>query len=304
MKKLSVLLLTLVLVLALTACGCEHEFAAATCTAPSTCTLCGETEGEALGHVWMAATCDTPKTCETCGTTDGEPKGHTMVEATCEEAKHCEACNLVEGEPLGHTWLEATTETPQTCEVCAATEGERIITDPRFTTAATKELQGKWVMELPLTAEMMGVPGFPEGSTVNFVLIFGNDGTLHFTVETTDSFMNAMNQYTVDSIYEEFAAQGVDKETADVAFAESYGMSIPEYVEQELANVDMSSMFDAIFGAMNLSGVYYMEDGMLYTGDNWDAELYGEEFILDGDTLTVSDMTDSGTDSVFVRAAE
>ncbi len=30
--------------------SCEHEWVDATCTAPKTCTLCGETEGEALGH--------------------------------------------------------------------------------------------------------------------------------------------------------------------------------------------------------------------------------------------------------------
>ena len=72
-----------------------------------------------------------------------------MVEATCEGAKHCENCNLVEGEPLGHTWLEATTEAPKTCETCGATEGERIITDERFTTAATKELQGSGLWKYP-----------------------------------------------------------------------------------------------------------------------------------------------------------
>ena len=31
---------------------CEHDWADATCTAPKTCNLCGETEGDALTHIW------------------------------------------------------------------------------------------------------------------------------------------------------------------------------------------------------------------------------------------------------------
>jgi DNA-directed RNA polymerase subunit RPC12/RpoP len=30
---------------------CEHEWLDATCTTPKTCSLCGKTEGEALGHI-------------------------------------------------------------------------------------------------------------------------------------------------------------------------------------------------------------------------------------------------------------
>ena len=33
----------------------EHSWTEATCTMPKTCTVCGETEGEALGHQWSEA---------------------------------------------------------------------------------------------------------------------------------------------------------------------------------------------------------------------------------------------------------
>lgn len=49
-----------------------HAWVDATCEAPKTCDLCGETEGEALGHEWIDATYQAPKTCETCGATEGE----------------------------------------------------------------------------------------------------------------------------------------------------------------------------------------------------------------------------------------
>ena len=84
---------------------CEHSWKSATCTSPKICTLCQETEGEALGHAWKEATCTESKKCETCGVTEGNPLGHievtdAAVSATCTatgltEGKHCSVCNEV-----------------------------------------------------------------------------------------------------------------------------------------------------------------------------------------------------------------
>ena len=307
-KKLCSLLVVLVFILALSGCGCEHEWAEADCVNPKTCTLCGETEGAALGHVWLAADCDTPKTCEVCGTTEGEPKGHSWVEATCEEAKHCEACHVEEGEALGHTWLDATTEAPKTCETCAATEGERIVTDPRFTTASTLELQGKWKMQLAMTGEMMGLSDFPGEAVIDLIMVFENNGDLSVTVEITDAFIDAMVQYTEDLMYAELAAEGIDQETADAAFEESYGMTIHEYVVEQIGSVDFNTLYASIFDSMDLGCVYYVEDGQIYTGYGWDAEMEASGYTLEGDTLTidaiVQEMEAVGFDGVLTRVTE
>ena len=52
---------------------CNHTWKDATCTEPKTCSVCNETEGEALGHTWMDATYNNPKTCSICGETEEEP---------------------------------------------------------------------------------------------------------------------------------------------------------------------------------------------------------------------------------------
>ena len=49
-KLLYVSLCICLCVFMLTGCGCKHEWNEATCTAPKTCNLCGETEGEVLAH--------------------------------------------------------------------------------------------------------------------------------------------------------------------------------------------------------------------------------------------------------------
>ena len=191
MKKLIALLtLTLLMLSLLTGC-CSHVWFAATCTTPKTCSECGETEGEALGHTWVEATCTTPKTCS--------------------------ACKETEGEALGHTWEEATTEAPQTCSVCQATEGSKIDTDPRFTTAATKEIQGKWTAETGLTGEMLGTTGYLDEVPVTLIYEFKNNGDVTMQVQINDqlSFMDGMKKFQKDLLYALMAEGGYSKAQTD-----------------------------------------------------------------------------------------
>lgn len=124
MKKVIVCLLLIAMFTSvLTGCCLSHEWTEATCTAPSTCTKCGETEGTLLPHNWEEATCSVPKKCLNCGATEGETLPHIWVEATCKTAKVCAVCAAVEGNPLPHTWIEATCVTPETCSVCGYVNG-------------------------------------------------------------------------------------------------------------------------------------------------------------------------------------
>lgn len=132
-RKLFLGALALVLLLLLAGCGCEHEWLAATCTAPKTCQLCGETEGEPLAHTWQEATCTMPKTCTVCSATEGEPAEHNWKNADCTAPKTCTVCNTVEGEKSAHTWQEATCTAPKTCSVCKTTEGK--VADHKWTGA-------------------------------------------------------------------------------------------------------------------------------------------------------------------------
>ena len=106
---------------------CTHSNTTpATCTTPKTCTDCGATEGEALGHSYSDATCTTPKTCTVCGATDGEALGHSYSDATCTTPKTCTVCGATDGEALGHSYSDATCTTPKTCSVCGLSEGDAL----------------------------------------------------------------------------------------------------------------------------------------------------------------------------------
>ena len=277
-RKLSILALALCCLLVLSGCCFHKEWYAATCTAPKTCVECGETEGEALGHVWVDATCTAPKTCSTC--------------------------RLTEGEALGHAWVDATTEAPKTCTTCAATEGERIVTDPRFTTAATKDLYGKWVAPLSLSSDMLGVEGFDGTLEMEVSIAFTNDGTMNlgYSITNNEEFMASFQTYLENTMIAEFEAQGMTREAVDSAMMAQYGMDISAFCAAVAESMNLSAAFES----MSINGVYYVEGGRIFTGISWDTELSGSDFTLNGDTFTmveeINDLTEQPL--VFTRVAE
>lgn len=306
MKKRVILLsLALVCLLILSACGCKHEtWLDADCVTPKTCAACGETEGAPLGHTWAAATCETAKTCEACGEKEGEALGHKWVEATCEAPKTCENCKLTEGEALGHDWADATTEAPKTCANCGNTEGSKIETDPRFTTAETAAIQGKWSFQVPMNGELIGEPNYPGEFTAEILMTLGNDGTMTMTmgIANVEQFSADMSAYIADTLYAELAASGLSKADADAAMKEAYGMNVEEYAAYSMSSID----FNSILSGFNVNGVYYVNDGKLYAGTNWEADLNPTEFTLDGDSLTLEgDLSGMGAEeSIFTRVVE
>lgn len=255
-------------------------------------------------HVWYAANCTTPKTCSECGEIEGEALGHTWTEATCTEPKTCSVCKATEGEALGHTWEEATTEAPKTCSVCKTTEGEKINTDPRFTTAATKEFHGKWTCEVTLTGEMLGAEGYLDEIPATLIYEFQNDGAVSQTVQIDDqlAFMEGMKKLQTDVFYAIMAEAGYSKAQADAAIKEESGMTTEEYIDKEVQSMDL----EELFGSMMSEGVYYVTDGGIWMAPSWLNDFESSEYTLDGDSLVIEADTleEDGEPLKWTRAKE
>jgi hypothetical protein len=86
--------------------------------------VCGETEGEALGHSWMEPTCVEPQICSVCGDKQGEALGHDWEAASCDAPQTCRICGEKEGDKLEHVYSVATCVTKSTCELCGKTTGK------------------------------------------------------------------------------------------------------------------------------------------------------------------------------------
>lgn len=300
-KNVLICLLSMALVLLLAGCGCDHEWYAATCKAPKTCSLCGQTEGEALPHTWLDATCTTAKICTVCDTVDGEALGHSWQDPTCTDPKTCTRCNLTEGEAAGHQWEEATTEAPQTCSVCKKTTGVKLNVDPRFTTASTKVLHGTWSSDITVTDEMMGLEGFG-GVECRMVLEFGKTGvmTLRVEVKDKDAFRDQFRTYTMNMMYESAAAEGLSKEEADQKMLDAYGMTVLQYVDAILQQVD----FSELFARFHTQEVYYVQDGQLFAALDWDVAFEGKTFTLTDGKLVIEGITleEGGEPLIWTKA--
>ena len=118
MKTRSIILLvTMLFVVVLAVCSCEflnmHTWSEATCTTPKTCTICGATEGDPLGHVEEVL----------------EGKDATCIETGLTEGKKCSVCDviLVEQEVIptvAHT-EEAVAGKDATCSEKGYTAGKK-----------------------------------------------------------------------------------------------------------------------------------------------------------------------------------
>ena len=121
MKRMLIILLAIVLVLLLVATThWKHDMKPATCTEPATCTTCGKTEGEPLGHTEVIDPA-VEATCTKAGLTEG---------------KHCSVCGEVlaaqEVVPaLGHDWMQAESGSVRVCRVCGALEDGGVMPSPQ-----------------------------------------------------------------------------------------------------------------------------------------------------------------------------
>ena len=326
MKRFLISLLAFVIILTLTSCGCNHEFFVATCSSPKTCSICGETEGEALPHTWVDATCIAPKTCSVCTITEGNPLGHSWQPATCSTPKTCSVCSATEGTVADHAWQaatctvpktcslckktegkvaphqwqEATTETPKTCSVCKKIEGSKLKTDARFTTASTKHLHGEWHSDVVFTDEMIGLDNF--GSVdVGLTLTFGKTGELTQTLTLKDEagFMAKLKTYTVNVLYAAFEEMGLSKEQSEQTMMDEYGLTINDYVEESLKGYDVNS----VFGAYTFKEVYYVEGGDIYSALSWKATFQKSAYSLTDEKIRIEGLSleDDGPELVWTK---
>jgi len=116
---------------------CQHDWKNATCTEPKTCKLCGQTEGEALGHNYFGGTCTRCGAVENVGHIHSFT--HTVISVpTCEAVGitlySCNSCYYsytVATKATGHKFVDGT------CTVC----GKVILEDGSSVTVTDESVE-------------------------------------------------------------------------------------------------------------------------------------------------------------------
>ena len=172
----------------------DHILSEATCTDASTCSKCGETIGEVLGHDWQEATCTAPKTCSRCGATEGNALGHswdtgvvtTPASYTAPGVKTftCAACNITKTESipqLVHTSSGSSSSSSGYTVSASSTKNGTVTVSPKradkgdTVTITVKPDTGYELDELTVTDK--------NGKTVK--VTEGKNGKFTFTMPTT-----------------------------------------------------------------------------------------------------------------------
>ena len=177
----------------------KHTWADASCTAPKTCTACGITEGEALGHelvdhAGQAPSCtekgwEAYQTCNKCDFSSYKEiaaTGHNYGSATCDQAATCSVCGFSSGSALGHEFVDYQYNNDAKCELDGTKTAKCIRCDATDTkTAEGTALEHNWASAncaSPSTCTLCGKTGGEP------------DKTMHNKL--TDSHVNGVTTYS------------------------------------------------------------------------------------------------------------
>lgn len=229
--------------------------------------------------------------------------GHANVqEGSCTTDKVCADCGEILEPAPGHSWAEATFDAPQTCTLCGATEGTKLSSEILFSAEAAASLLGKWSSPTSVPGQQLGsgVEAYVEELSCILYVEFSDKGemTMYMAPADQEELARILFEYSLDSIYEDYAALDMTKEDADADILNTFGMTTEDYVHSCIELMDLS----AIFSDYSVSYVYYVDGNQLYLGFDWFSPMAPGEFTLEGDSLFLP--FEGGEPTTFTRVTE
>ena len=174
---------------------------------------------------------------------------------------------------------------------CYNANGIPLDNSGRFDSDRCAPLQGVWTGTAALPGDMLGLTGIT--------------ATLNTTVTVTfDITGNAVVSIDVDAdAYRQFAAQMVRQNLLDMYGRDTsaqeldallkiqYGMSLEQYVQHQVSSMDIESLIH-----QEWSGVYFVENGMLYLADTWATFAEAYAYTLANGQLGISASDSAGVE--------
>lgn len=163
-----------------------------------------------------------------------------------------------------------------------------------------KKLYGTWETSFDLSGiieEEMGdeFEGFHEEFEITLLLEFNEDGTFKMYADeekmsdTLDTYLESLSSFGADMIYEQLEETGMTREQVDEYIEEQFGMSVQEYMLDELHN---SIEVGDLAVEVETEGVYEAKGKKLYMDEYEVAPNAYDIFSVEDDTLTIDAATE------------
>ena len=172
---------------------------------------------------------------------------------------------------------------------------------------SAEKLYGTWSSEFDLTGEMLKQLGsdfadFEGELKFTIYFDFNEDGTCKLYADkdelSTDmnAWIDSVLEYAINKMYEQFEAQGIDKETADAAIEKQFGMPIDQYMGDLVrGSIDIDSMA----AEMETTGVWEAKGDKLYMDEKEIQKNAYDIFKVEGDVLTIDAAEGADASDVF-----
>ena len=262
-------------------CAEGHSYSDATCTDPKTCSVCGATDGAALGHNYKEGV------CSACGAKDPDYCAHehkTLVNtATCTESGKiyydCDNCDAIfdeqDSEPLGHKYNKY-----GKCNTC----GQGDI----YTVAGVEELCGSYWNPEDVNNNLI----FDENTGV-YTIVYTDvkAGIYELKVVKNNSWDNAFGGDGKDGNYV-LEVKG-DYSTVTIT-VDSEGMKVSvHYLESE-----SDKTYYLVPGAWNADGAWY---AIYYFNSNNNTNGWVKMELVEGHIYYSATVPAGNTNFIFVR---
>lgn len=163
-----------------------------------------------------------------------------------------------------------------------------------------KKLYGTWETSFDLSGiieEEMGdeFEGFHEEFEITLLLEFNEDGTFKMYADeekmsdTLDTYLESLSSFGADMIYEQLEETGMTRDQVDEYIEEQFGMSVQEYMLDELHN---SIEVGDLAAEVETEGVYEAKGKKLYMDEYEVVPNAYDIFSVEDDTLTIDAATE------------
>ncbi len=108
---------------------------------------------------------------------------------------------------------------------------------------------------------------------MKMTITFAKDGEMFVTTQlkNADTFQSDLAQALEQMLYTQYANEGLDRSQADAACQAQHGRTVTEFCQFRASQVSKSMKTTD-------EGVYYVEEGLLYTAEDWGSDMKEETF--------------------------